>query len=52
MDARQTPTMKIGVNNSLEKERGMLLEGVSNDTYEYPSFSIEMETGTGKTYVY
>ncbi len=52
MDARDTPTMKIGTSNSLEQERGMMLEGVSNDTYEYPSFSIEMETGTGKTYVY
>ena len=52
MDARDTPTMKIGVSNSLDKERGMLLEGVSNDTYEYPTFSIDMETGTGKTYVY
>lgn len=52
MDARDTPTMKIGVSNSLEKERGQMLEGVSNDIYEYPSFSVEMETGTGKTYVY
>jgi type III restriction enzyme len=52
MDARDTPTMKIGVSNSLEKERGQMLEGVSNDIFEYPSFSVEMETGTGKTYVY
>ncbi|QBA63660.1 DEAD/DEAH box helicase family protein [Muriicola soli] len=52
MDARDTPTMKIGVSHSLEKERGQMLEGVSNDIYEYPSFSVEMETGTGKTYVY
>lgn len=52
MDARDTPTMKIDVNNSLEKEKGLMLEGVSNDYHEYPSFSVEMETGTGKTYVY
>ncbi|WP_425077292.1 DEAD/DEAH box helicase family protein [Psychroserpens sp. S379A] len=52
MEAKGTPTMKIGVSNSLEKERGQMLEGVSNDIYEYPSFSVEMETGTGKTYVY
>lgn len=52
MEERETPTMKIGVNNSLDKERGMMLEGVSNDTYDYPTYSIEMETGTGKTYVY
>lgn len=52
MDAKQTPTMKIGASLDLEKEEGQMLEGVSNDTYSYPSFSIEMETGTGKTYVY
>lgn len=52
MDSRQTPTMKIGVSNSFEMDRGQMLEGVSNDTYEYPTFSVEMETGTGKTYVY
>ena len=52
MDARDTPTMKIGSSLDLEKEEGQMLEGVSNDTYSYPSFSIEMETGTGKTYVY
>ena len=52
MDAKQTPTMKIGASLDLEKEEGQMLEGVSNDTFSYPSFSIEMETGTGKTYVY
>jgi len=31
---------------------GMVLEGVGNDSWAYPSFTIEMETGTGKTYVY
>lgn len=53
MEIRQTPTMKIApVNSSLDMDRGQMLEGVSNDTYQFPSFSIEMETGTGKTYVY
>lgn len=52
MDARDTPAMKIGTSPSLEKERGLMLDGVSNDFHEYPSFSVEMETGTGKTYVY
>lgn len=28
------------------------LEGISNDSWDYPSFTVEMETGTGKTYVY
>ncbi len=52
MDARQTPTMKIDVNRSLDLDRGQMLEGVKNDVYQYPTFSVEMETGTGKTYVY
>ena len=29
-----------------------MVDGVSSDTWEYPSFTVEMETGTGKTYVY
>lgn len=36
----------------LECDDGMLLEGVSNDSWRYPNFTVEMETGTGKTYVY
>ena len=52
MDARETPTMKIDPSSSLEKEKGLMLDGVSNDYHEFPTFSIEMETGTGKTYVY
>lgn len=31
---------------------GMMLEGVSNDSHRAPHFTVEMETGTGKTYVY
>lgn len=52
MDAKQTPTMKIGSSLDLKKETGQMLNGISNDTFTYPTFSIEMETGTGKTYVY
>lgn len=37
---------------SLSIDASQELEGVSNDTWEYPSFTVEMETGTGKTYVY
>ncbi len=36
----------------LEMDEGMMLEGIGNDAWRYPSFTIEMETGTGKTYVY
>lgn len=31
---------------------GLVLEGAGNDWWRSPSFTIEMETGTGKTYVY
>jgi len=34
----------------LEIDSGMGLVG--NETHRYPSFTVEMETGTGKTYVY
>ena len=36
----------------LEADEGMVLEGAGNETWRYPSFTVEMETGTGKTYVY
>jgi len=31
---------------------GLELDGVSQDSHRYPHFTVEMETGTGKTYVY
>jgi type III restriction enzyme len=37
---------------ALEVDEGLELEGVSCDSWRYPSFTVEMETGTGKTYVY
>lgn len=37
---------------SLEVENGIMLEGVTNDSHSCPHFTLEMETGTGKTYVY
>jgi len=37
---------------NLEVDEGFELEDVSNDSWRYPNFTIEMETGTGKTYVY
>jgi type III restriction enzyme len=36
----------------LRLESEMELQGVSDGSWEYPSFTVEMETGTGKTYVY
>ncbi|RME43684.1 MAG: DEAD/DEAH box helicase, partial [Caldilineae bacterium] len=37
---------------TLAVDEGLVLDGVGNDSWRYPSFTIEMETGTGKTYVY
>ena len=37
---------------TLEMESGLVLQGTGNDSVDFPSFTIEMETGTGKTYVY
>ncbi len=36
----------------IEFDDGMLHDFLGNDSVRYPSFTIEMETGTGKTYVY
>jgi type III restriction enzyme len=39
----------IQEQNSIPKSRFLIEQG---DTYSFPNFSVEMETGTGKTYVY
>ena len=36
----------------LDIDSGMVLEGAGVDSVEAPHFTVEMETGTGKTYVY
>jgi len=38
--------------SELVVDNGMMLEGVSDDSHTCSHFTIEMETGTGKTYVY
>jgi type III restriction enzyme len=40
---------KIQVRNHVPKARALIEEG---GPYTFPNFSVEMETGTGKTYVY
>ncbi len=45
------PDALVPVGN-LEPDDGTLLNGVSNDSYRCHHFTLEMETGTGKTYVY
>ena len=42
------PRSLLGV----DYDDGLELEGVGDDSWRYPSYTIEMETGTGKTYVY
>lgn len=42
----------IEENRTLEVDEGMMLEGISYDSWKSPSFTVEMETGTGKTYIY
>ncbi len=39
----------VQARNNVPKSRDLVEEG---SPYEFPNFSIEMETGTGKTYVY
>lgn len=39
-------------NMMLDADDGLELEGVGLNSWRYPLFTIEMETGTGKTYVY
>lgn len=40
------------VGGRLTRDDGVMLDGVSVDAHSCPHFTIEMETGTGKTYVY
>ncbi len=37
---------------TLDVDDGELLDGISTASHRYPVFTVEMETGTGKTYVY
>ncbi len=41
-----------GDQQSLDVDDGLMLENISDNSWRYPNFTIEMETGTGKTYVY
>ncbi len=42
----------IEISTDVAMDGSMVLEGAGTETHEFPSFTIEMETGTGKTYVY
>lgn len=42
----------LTASSYLQCDEGMVLEGAGLESWRYPSFTVEMETGTGKTYVY
>lgn len=48
---QQDATIATDLAGMLEVDDGMVTEGVGNESWRHPSFTIEMETGTGKTYV-
>ena len=43
---------RIDPVSELAVDDGIVLEGAGYENWRYPSFTVEMETGTGKTYVY
>jgi len=45
-------THTVQETNDIPKSRLLLEEYEQNGYYAFPNFSVEMETGTGKTYVY
>jgi len=46
------PGQMIQETMALDADDGELLDGISTESHRYPVFTVEMETGTGKTYVY
>jgi type III restriction enzyme len=51
-EIQQSAGIETPLIGSLAVDDGMVLEGVGYESWRYPSFTVEMETGTGKTYVY
>lgn len=43
---------ELEITSEVEIDDGMVMEVAGNDSYRVPHFTVEMETGTGKTYVY
>lgn len=42
----------INQSSRLDVDDGLVLQSVGDEAWRYPAFTVEMETGTGKTYVY
>jgi type III restriction enzyme len=51
LDAIQSEN-NLPQGHELIMDEGIVLEGTGFESWAYPSFTVEMETGTGKTYVY
>lgn len=51
LNFKDAPVPMRGLEMGSEAD-GVMLDGVSNDSHRAPHFTVEMETGTGKTYVY
>ena len=49
---QQTNGIGTDLAGMLDVDEGLVLEGSGSESWRYPNFTIEMETGTGKTYVY
>ncbi len=49
---RQENGLPTELSGMLEVDEGLVTEGAGSESWRYPNFTIEMETGTGKTYVY
>ncbi len=48
----QNTIVQPSLGLELDVDDGLVLQGAGDESWRYPSFTIEMETGTGKTYVY
>lgn len=51
-EIQQDAGIETPLFGGLDVDEGMVLEGVGYESWRYPNFTVEMETGTGKTYVY
>ncbi|MFH1905956.1 MAG: DEAD/DEAH box helicase family protein [Chloroflexota bacterium] len=47
---RQENALPTELAGGLEVDEGLVTEGAGSESWRYPSFTVEMETGTGKTY--
>ena len=50
--AQRASGLPVDDHAKLAVDDGMVLEGAGDESWRHPSFTVEMETGTGKTYVY